>query len=66
MPDSSAAEHAERPPSPCINVCSLDPDGYCVGCLRTGVEIGRWMSMSAQEQRQLLAQLDERRRSRGR
>lgn len=62
QPDSSSAEPAERPPSPCINVCALDPDGYCVGCLRTGAEIGRWMSMSAQEQRQLLMQLDERRK----
>lgn len=62
QPDSSPAEPAERPPSPCINVCALDPDGYCVGCLRTGAEIGRWMSMSPQEQRQLLVQLDERRK----
>jgi len=61
LPDSSSAEHGERPPSPCINVCSLDAAGFCIGCLRTGAEIGRWMSMSAQEQRQLLRQLDERR-----
>jgi len=66
LPDSTSAEPTERPPSPCINVCSLDPAGFCIGCLRTGAEIGRWMSMSAQEQRQLLAQLDERRNSRGR
>jgi len=51
----------ERPPSPCINVCKLDAQGYCVGCLRTGDEIGRWLSMSAAEQWQLLAQLAERR-----
>ena len=62
QPDPSPAEPAERPPSPCINVCSLGPDGYCVGCLRTGAEIGRWMAMSPQEQRQLLMQLDERRK----
>ena len=52
----------ERPPSPCINVCSLDARGYCVGCLRTGDEIGKWMSMSAAEQWQLLAVLAERRK----
>jgi len=53
---------AERPPSPCINVCSLDAQGFCVGCLRTGDEIGRWMSMSPAEQWRLLAQLAERRK----
>jgi uncharacterized protein len=53
---------AERPPSPCINVCALDTRGYCVGCLRTGEEIGRWMGMSAAEQWQLIAELVERRK----
>jgi len=51
-----------RPPSPCVNVCSLDANGFCVGCLRTGDEIARWMAMSAAEQWQLLAQLAERRK----
>ena len=60
-PTPTPAEPAERPPSPCINVCSLDAHGYCVGCLRTGEEIGRWMSMSAAEQWQLLAVLAGRR-----
>jgi predicted Fe-S protein YdhL (DUF1289 family) len=50
----------ERPPSPCINVCSLDSRGYCIGCLRTGEEIGRWMSMSAAQQWSLLAELERR------
>jgi predicted Fe-S protein YdhL (DUF1289 family) len=61
-PMSKPAEPTERPPSPCINVCSLDARGYCVGCLRTGEEIGKWMSMSAAEQWQLLAALAERRK----
>ena len=60
-PGSAKAD--ERPPSPCINVCALDAAGYCSGCLRTAAEIGRWMSMSAQEQWQLLAELGERRRA---
>ncbi|HXY75422.1 MAG TPA: DUF1289 domain-containing protein [Steroidobacteraceae bacterium] len=55
------ADRAERPPSPCINVCSLDAEGFCIGCLRTGEEIGRWLSMSAAEQWQLLAVLAARR-----
>jgi uncharacterized protein len=56
---------AERPPSPCINVCALDAQGRCVGCLRTGEEIGRWLTMSAAEQWQLIAVLAQRRQSKG-
>ncbi|HUO19343.1 MAG TPA: DUF1289 domain-containing protein [Steroidobacteraceae bacterium] len=55
----------ERPPTPCINVCSLDAEGYCSGCLRTGAEIGRWLAMSAAEQWRLIAELGERRKQRG-
>ncbi len=60
-PDPSPAKLEQRPPSPCINVCALDARGLCVGCLRSGDEIGRWPSMSAAEQWQLLAVLAERR-----
>jgi uncharacterized protein len=60
--EAGRAEPMVRPPSPCINVCRLDADGRCVGCLRTGDEIGRWMAMTAAEQWQLLAQLAERRK----
>jgi predicted Fe-S protein YdhL (DUF1289 family) len=52
--------------SPCVNICALDLEGYCSGCLRTGDEIARWLSMTAEEKWQLLAVLDERRRRRAR
>ena len=52
----------ERPPSPCINVCELNAQGFCVGCLRSGDEIGRWQALSPTEQWQLLAVLAERRK----
>lgn len=58
MPDDPA------PPSPCINVCVLDADGLCRGCLRTLDEIARWMSMTPSEQRLVIEALDERRRQR--
>lgn len=33
--------------SPCNGTCMLDPrSGYCMGCYRTGDEIGSWMTMS--------------------
>jgi uncharacterized protein len=60
--EAESGQQPERPPSPCINVCRLDEGGLCVGCLRTGDEIGRWMAMTASEQWQLLAVLAERRK----
>ena len=37
--------------SPCIGICQLGADGLCEGCLRTGHEIARWISMSDDERR---------------
>jgi uncharacterized protein len=54
------------PPSPCTKVCTLDAEGFCAGCLRTGAEIGRWLSMSATEQWQLIEELKARRARRDR
>ena len=54
------------PPSPCTKVCTLDAEGFCAGCLRTGAEIGRWLSMSATEQWQLIDELKARRARRDR
>ena len=40
----------ETPPlTPCIGTCRLDIRGYCVGCQRSGEEIGRWRAMSDAE-----------------
>jgi predicted Fe-S protein YdhL (DUF1289 family) len=58
-------DRQERPPSPCINVCALDAQGYCSGCLRTGTEIGQWISMSPAQQWRLIAELQQRRKVRG-
>lgn len=37
------------PLTPCIGLCRLDARGYCIGCQRTGDEIGRWRTMSDAE-----------------
>jgi uncharacterized protein len=59
-------DRQERPPSPCINVCALDAaQGYCSGCLRTGAEIGQWISMTPAQQWRLIAELQQRRGVRG-
>ncbi len=47
--------------SPCILVCSIDDKtGYCFGCGRTSGEIGAWISMTAQERRQIMDELPSR------
>lgn len=40
--------------SPCVGICELGRDGYCVGCFRTGDEIARWLSMSDAERQHFI------------
>ena len=50
------------PPSPCINVCRMDPrTQLCTGCLRTLDEIARWSSLDEQTQRAILHSIEARR-----
>ena len=32
--------------SPCIGICTIDDDGLCVGCHRTGNKIAAWPMMN--------------------
>jgi hypothetical protein len=50
-----------EPPSPCINLCTLDRVGVCIGCYRTIDEIARWTTMSAAERRQVIESAGRRR-----
>jgi predicted Fe-S protein YdhL (DUF1289 family) len=43
--------------SPCVKVCRIDDDGFCIGCKRTLEEIRDWMIMSDYEQGKLLHEL---------
>lgn len=55
------ARAGEAPPSPCNKVCSIDRrTGWCLGCFRTGEEIGAWPAMTPQAKRDLLALLPAR------
>lgn len=48
-------------PSPCIQVCVLDRvTGHCIGCGRTGEEIGAWPWMPDATRARLLALLPAR------
>ena len=40
--------------SPCIGICSLDPEGLCEGCHRSAGEIARWSQMSDDERLRLM------------
>ena len=58
-----AAEVAALPegadvPSPCINICRIDPDsGLCAGCRRTLDEIAAWSRLDDARKRVVWAQL---------
>ena len=47
--------------SPCIKICVVHPEArICTGCLRSIDEIGRWSRMSAEERREIMAELPSR------
>jgi hypothetical protein len=48
-------------PSPCIGVCTLAPNGMCIGCLRTSEEIGMWLHYTADDRRRIMLALPRRR-----
>ena len=52
----------EPVPSPCINVCQMDPgSGWCQGCLRTLDEIACWSLLDDGEKTAVWQALAERR-----
>ena len=46
--------------SPCINVCCLNAEQFCIGCGRTGEEITAWATMSEPERLAVMAELGQR------
>jgi predicted Fe-S protein YdhL (DUF1289 family) len=49
-------------PSPCIDVCRMDPaTGWCLGCRRTIDEIAAWSRLGDAERLAVWRQLDARR-----
>ena len=53
----------EPPPSPCISICALNEDSFCIGCLRSLEEIAAWSTMDAEAQWAVLEELPERRKT---
>ena len=59
-------ELREKPiKSPCISLCALDINDVCMGCQRTGEEISRWGTMTNQQRRDVLEQVEQRARQQG-
>jgi predicted Fe-S protein YdhL (DUF1289 family) len=48
-------------PSPCIDVCRMNPDtGWCDGCLRTIDEIAGWSSFDDAQKRAIWVSIEVR------
>ncbi|GAB3793002.1 hypothetical protein GCM10028797_34310 [Dyella agri] len=56
MSNESPAE-PPSPATPCIGICRLDSQGYCIGCRRTIEEIGRWRGMSEAERLRVMREV---------
>ncbi|MGO9931666.1 MAG: DUF1289 domain-containing protein [Steroidobacteraceae bacterium] len=48
--------------SPCVDICRLDAQGFCVGCHRTIDEISEWPAASEARRREILRALQLRTR----
>ena len=47
--------------TPCIRVCVVDFDTrLCIGCGRSGDEIGGWLAMTAEQRKAVMAELPAR------
>lgn len=46
--------------SPCIKICTIDPDGYCDGCRRSEDEIAEWSMLSDEERDYIMDELESR------
>ncbi|MDT8321124.1 MAG: DUF1289 domain-containing protein [Xanthomonadales bacterium] len=46
--------------SPCIGICTMGQDGYCLGCFRTLDEIMHWLSFTESEKKRIIETLPQR------
>jgi len=40
--------------SPCIGICTVNPEGLCEGCFRTLQEIGNWLHYTPTQREHLM------------
>jgi predicted Fe-S protein YdhL (DUF1289 family) len=48
------------PPSPCVGICIVGAEGFCIGCYRTREELQAWWTASPAEKRAIIARCRER------
>ena len=61
VPEVAALGPGEPVPSPCNNVCRIDPrSGLCEGCLRTIEEVTAWGSLDDAGRREVWQRLERR------
>jgi uncharacterized protein len=61
---SDADDPALPVPSPCVGICCIGHDGYCIGCYRSALELAEWACASDAAKREILARCRMRRRVR--
>lgn len=61
MIDYDPASDTGKAPSPCINICKMNPQtGLCEGCLRTIDEIARWSTATEAYKRAVWGEIKRR------
>lgn len=61
MIDFDPANDNDKAPSPCINVCKMNPQtGLCEGCLRTIDEIAQWSTATEAYKRAVWVEIKRR------
>lgn len=62
MIDYDPVTDTHAAPSPCVNVCRMDPrTGLCEGCLRTIGEIAEWSGATEERKRAVWVEIRRRR-----
>ncbi|MBB1486642.1 DUF1289 domain-containing protein [Oceanospirillum sediminis] len=54
QPSSRSAESRNRISSPCVSICALNDEGFCIGCYRDGNEIRLWNTYTEAQKQQVL------------
>jgi hypothetical protein len=60
--DTPAPPPEEDPPSPCVGICIIGADGWCIGCFRTRDDVQEWWIATPAARRAILASCAERQR----
>lgn len=55
QPQTAKVSESTKPtPPPCVSICALNDEGFCIGCYRDGNEIRLWNTYNDDQKRQVL------------